>query len=610
MTRQHWSPRRALSHAVGVAAALACTTASADTTVEVAVEPPQYDSLQSVLSEEASLALSEGRYRRAWQLYWHMLVIDPLDLHALRESGRVAHAMGRLTYAAETLARVDKLDGEQDDPELHYVLGECLLALGKKEEGWRALETMEAEVGPNPTDRRHVLWLARVAALRGELRRAVDLYLPLVHGEDKTSAGYAEVMLYITEAHILSRDWDSAEITVRDLLRVQPDHARAREVLAWVLEGQQELDEELTIRAVLAEEWTDHPRKTFEYARALERAYDYDGALSRYREARSLGVVDASEGITRLRYKMAWELGAGATMRVDPSGTVQGWSAGASIPFDGRIRGTLSVTDETSSGGLYGMEDRLTSVTGTGILTVGRGETLGFGVTAQPDALSRVGGTTLLQTSPTRRVQLWARTDMNMPWRESASTIREGGLFDAGAFQLYAAPMSRRVLFGVGGQYRRLGFLDLEERADQFLGAASVDFTLSGPGDAVRGEMLDGELLLPRTMATAIVASYRHYEMKSDDPFGDRLVLVERSSLDELSAVARKVVDSRLGAEVRGGIGYDWARETRQWRAGASLLLAASTGSRLSLDYDVASESGTGLAGRRHLASAVFHVDL
>ncbi len=612
MTRQPSSPRRASAHVVGLAAALVCGTAAADTTtVTVDVDPPQYDALQSVLDEEASLALSEGRYRRAWQLYWHMLVIDPLDLHALREVGRVAHAMGRVRYAAETLARVDKLDGEVADPELHYILGECRLALGDKDAGWRAFRQMEDEIGPKPTDRRHVLWLARVAALRGDLKRALDLYLPLRFGEDKTSAAYAEVTLYMVEAHILAHDWDSAEITVRDLLDAQPEHARAKEVLAWVLEGQDELDEELTIRAVLAEEWTEHPRKTFEYARALERAYDYDDALTRYREARSLGVVDASDGITRLRYKMAYELGAGATVRADPSGMVQGWNAGISIPFDGRIRAALTVADEQSSGGLYGMEDRLTSVTGAGILTVGRGETLGFGVTVQPDELpGRVGGTTILQTSPVRRVQFWARTDMNQPWRESASTIREGGVFDAGAFQLYASPFSRRVLFGLGGQYRRLGLANLEDRAAQWLGSAGVDVTLIGPGDALRGEILDGDLLLPRTMAAATVVSYRHYEMSSEDPFGDRLVLVERSSLDEVSAVARKVVDSRLGAEVRGGIGYDRAREIKQWRAGASLLLAATAGSRLTLEYDVASESGTGLAGRRHLASAVFHVDL
>ena len=70
-----------------------------------------------------------------------------------------------------------------------------------------------------------------------------------------------------------------------------------------------------------------------------------------------------------------------------------------------------------------------------------------------------------------------------------------------------------------------------------------------------------------------------------------------------------------LGTELRGGIGYDWQRAVRQWRAGASLLLAATTSSRLTVDYDVASETVigpglTGLTGRRHIGSVVLHVDL
>jgi hypothetical protein len=48
----------------------------------------------------------------------------------------------------------------------------------------------------------------------------------------------------------------------------------------------------------------------------------------------------------------------------------------------------------------------------------------------------------------------------------------------------------------------------------------------------------------------------------------------------------------------------------RIWRAGASALISATSSSRLTFDYDVASESGTGLSGRRHAGSVVLHVDL
>jgi hypothetical protein len=119
-------------------------------------------------------------------------------------------------------------------------------------------------------------------------------------------------------------------------------------------------------------------------------------------------------------------------------------------------------------------------------------------------------------------------------------------------------------------------------------------------------------MLAPRSLSEAIVVSYRHYEMTSDNPFPGRVVLVERSSIDELSGVARRVLDRKgmFGAEVRGGLGYDWVRYVEQWRAGASLLMAATATSRLTVDYDVASESGTGLSGRRHLGSVNLHVDL
>jgi hypothetical protein len=57
-------------------------------------------------------------------------------------------------------------------------------------------------------------------------------------------------------------------------------------------------------------------------------------------------------------------------------------------------------------------------------------------------------------------------------------------------------------------------------------------------------------------------------------------------------------------------VGYDWIREVRQWRAGASLLLSATASSRLTLAYDANSESGTGLAGQRHTGWVILHVDL
>jgi len=599
---------------------LACAhIARADTTVEVQVDPPSYDALQALLNDEASTALSEGRLRRAWQLYWHMLVIDPSDLHALRESGRIASALGKFTYAVEALGRVDKLDGEQPDPELHYIRGEALYALGKKDDSKAEFDRMIADLGAGPHDRQCTLWLARVEALRGDTDASLARYKTVLDQLDPSSNDHAEVLLLGAEAHILDKDWASAERVVRSVIEAKPEHQRAQEMLAWILEGRDHLDEEIQVRAVLADDWSDHPRKTFEYARALERAYEYDAALDQYREARELGVDEAGDGLSRLDGRTSPELAGGFGMRTDPTGTVTSTHGGASVNVDGRVRLIATVRRDVTSGAMtqlgYTDAEQING-SGWGVFTVGRGNTLALGTTLQFEELHRgVGGSALASTSPHRKVQLQTRADYNLPWSESAATVREGGVFDALSAQVYANPgNSGRVLFSAGGFARRLSLRPLPAmdaaHANQLLGSAGVDVTLFGPGTAVRGEMLDAQMLAPRGLASATVISYRHYEMMSDDPFGSRLVLVERASLDEVSGVIRQVVGDKLGAELRGGIGYDGARESRQWRAGASLMVAATRASRLTLDYDVASESGTGLTGRRHFASAVLHVDL
>jgi hypothetical protein len=119
-------------------------------------------------------------------------------------------------------------------------------------------------------------------------------------------------------------------------------------------------------------------------------------------------------------------------------------------------------------------------------------------------------------------------------------------------------------------------------------------------------------MLWSSTMASSGVISYRHYELEGDSPFGTRLVLVTRSQIDEASGVYRQTLgkSGAVAFEVRGGAGYDWARDVKLWRTGASLLVSATSNSRLTLAYDAASETGFGLAGQRHTGWIVLHVDL
>ncbi|KAB2902631.1 MAG: tetratricopeptide repeat protein [Kofleriaceae bacterium] len=595
-------------------------TISSATEVSVEVAEPEYDGYQSLLDWEAHVALAKGDYRRAWHFFWRLLQIDPYDTRAMRECGRIAHAMGEFNHAVDMLGRAYALSPRLPDPELHYLRGEALIVLGRTADGQRSLDKAEAEIGDAPSDRRHVLWLARILALRGDVDGALARYdSQLARGS--TVDTHAEVALLRIETYALNKRWADAERELRGFLRDRPDHQRGREMLAWVLDARGKLDESTAVRAVLAEEWVDHARRTEEYARSLERSLRYPEALAQYRHAERLGVDELDDEIDRLERRLAPEIAGGLVRRDDPSGSIDGFSVGASIPLHRRTRVTLTGTRETTSGGpsVVMTQGTMTAATASAIVDGKHGGMLGAGVTAQQiddGSESAIGASAFLRTSPRHQLQLHTRLDYDLPWRESASTIRNGGRYDAASLQLYATPESRRVLLSGGGQFRRLSLtaegVDAMD-ADQIFAFAGLDWVpWRKPERATRAEVFDEEMIAPRALASSAVLSLRHYEMWSDNPFGQQLFLIERSSIDEVSGILRHVLDrgGRLGAELRGGLGYDWGREVRIWRAGASALLSATASSRLTLDYDVASESGTGLSGRRHAGQVVLHVDL
>lgn len=583
-----------------------------------------YNPLQTMLDEEAHLALASGDYSRAWQYFWRLVLIDPFDLRALRECGRLAHAMGRFKYAVETLGRVDAIDGDQPDPELHYLRGESLLALGRKPEAERELARAERELGPEPAERRAKLWLARIAALRGDSARALAIYQTL--RDDTDPAADVEIQISMAEVHTLAKDWRRAERRLRSILAEHPDHGRVREILAWVLENRGELDEALTLRAGISASEGAKPATTVEYARALERAANYPEALGRYRAAERLGEPEVATDISRLERLLGPEISGGMTRRDDPSGAVDGWMVGASVPIAGSLRVAVTGARETTSGGLPQLGERTATLGSVMALANGRrGGVIGVGATAyELDAESALGGSAVVRTQPGHHIQLHLRGDIEMPWRESASTIREGGTYSGVSAQVFAAPWTRALLFSGGLQTRQLALSERAAsvvpgsamdgaRADQMLGFGGVDVVAwHRPERVARGELFDDDMLVPRTLSSSWVLSYRHYETSSDDPFGSRLVLIGRSSSDEVSSVVRHVLDRRgmVAAEARGGLGYDWRRDVRSWRTGASLLLSATAWSRLGFEYDFASESGTGLVGHRHAGSMVLHVDL
>jgi tetratricopeptide (TPR) repeat protein len=595
-------------------------TAVTGTVVTMTVAEPGYDGLQRLIDEEAREAMNKGDFRRAWYLFRRLLEIDPDDVKALRESARVGQALGSFEYSVTAFARVEEMTGGKPDPELHYLRGEALDALGKRAEAEREWAECERELSVAPLDQQGTLWMARIAALRKNLPRSLELYETVLPAE-RASSGYADIRILEVEAYILSKKWKDAERELRALLEIQREHPRAQALLAWVLEARGTHVEAADLRAAFAGEWTDHPRKTVEYARALERIYDLRGALGHYREARALGIPDLDRDIERVHGRIAPEVGGGVQMRDDGSGLVTGWQAGANLPLTTRSRIAVTALQESSSNAPLPTlgEDRVASGSLWGMLSDRKGDRFAVGLTGRQSERfgAGVGGSFALLSSQDRSVQFQLRADYGQAWRESATTVREGGVVDAASAVIYKNTLHGKLLFSGGVQGRRLALTprpgEMGVHAAQMLGIVGADYTLfAAPEHAMRGEILGDDMLAPRSLASAVVLSYRHYELAGENPFGERLSLVTRSSLDELSATASHVIDDRgrLAAEVRGGIGHDWARDGQRYRAGASLMLGLTHWSRFTFDYDLASETTTGLVGRRHAGQAVLHVDL
>lgn len=584
--------------------------------------PKRYDGLQEMLAAEASDAMGMGDFPRAWNFYSRMLRLDPDDPLALRESGRAAHALGDFAYAEKALGRAAALQPDKPDPELHYIRAECLAALNRKPEAKLEYDRAERDIGPNPTDRTQVIWLGRIYSVRGDVARAKALYEAQLW-KDRSKDQHTEIMMYLVEAHILAGDWKSAEKILREYISYWPDYPRAREMLAWVLEGRGDIKAELKVRASLLSKPEERPKEeVVAYARTLERAHDLPAALRRYREAQALGATEVQADIDRISLRLAPEVAAGMTVRNDPSGDVIGWLAGGTMSFGSQFRLTLAgwheiVNPAQIMGAPPPDSENATQATLRASYTLVKGGEATAGVTAHTRSGGdpSAGGTAAFRGRIGSGFVYALSGEVNMPWRESASTIQQGGVADSGLAELYALPFGPSIVLGLTGRVRRLG---LEPIADedvhtlQLFGAAGVDWVVwSDWSQQVRGEILDHDLVWASGFAPALILMYRHYELDSQDKFGPRLVLVERSSLDEVSGVAREVLgDGAFAAEARGGFGYDWQRDIRMWRAGASILVAATLNSRLSLDYDFANESRTGLAGQRHTGLIALHVDL
>jgi len=234
----------------------------------------------------------------------------------------------------------------------------------------------------------------------------------------------------------------------------------------------------------------------------------------------------------------------------------------------------------------------------------------------QGDSSARLGSAFDLRLGQGKPIQLQAVGNLHMPWREAASTLREGGHETGGTAVAYALPFGNRLIFDAGVQRRAMALdpiMDVEATGDQTMAIGGVDWVVWAPSSqSVRGQFLDEDLRWGTSyLADSLTLSYRHYEAFTDDEFGGRLDLAERNTIDDLSAVARNTwPDGLFAFEGRAGGGRDWARDTRLWRAGLSFLFTPLDRMRGSLSYDYTNESAAGFTGARHVGWASLHLDL
>src|SRR5678815_4047731 len=579
------------------------------------------------LRTAAANTLTSGDFAQARVLYEKVSTLDRTDAYAVREAGRAAGALGDFVYAAEALGRADVLASHARDPELHYLRGEALFALGDRKEARREHDLVERELASMTPTRQSQLWLARVYARRGEVARADALYRALTPAPGRPID--AEVSINHAEAYMLNRDWSGAERILNELLARSPNHQRAQDMLASTLEAGGRLDDELMLRARIAGRATTS-RQLLDYGRALERSGDFAGALREYRRARGLagGHNDPELRIAlrRMTQRTSLEVAAAVLGRSDSQSTSLGEQIGLAVPFGPAHHYALGArhermtADATSRDGSAGELWAALATHHPAADTIIGGK-LGYldvpGNGSTNGKLS-LSGFASARGQVTRRLKLALDGEVNALWRETPLTLLEGGHVTGATANVYGVALDDRVIVNAGAQRRRLALSGTAGRRDpttsQLLTWAGLDvIAWTDFEHSLEGGILDENLLWPTQLADSLVVSYRHYELWSDtEPdFMERISMAPRTSIDEASLVARKVMaQSRIGVELRGAIGWDRSRDLATSRGGASLLVTPTRSSRIALTIDVSAESPNGFQGQVRTGWVSYHADL
>lgn len=578
----------------------------------------------------ADAALAVQDFGTAGREYLGVTKSCPEDAAAWRDAGRTLAASGDPRGAADAFERANALAFNVRDPELHFLRGEALYALERRDDARREHDQAKIEIGYGPTDRMERLWLARIHIRRDDFVEADAMYEWMEtqsgqRGDEEASVARAELALQLKSRR-------KAETVLRRLLQLQPASVRARELLAWIYELDGNLDSELEIRAALRTARATDPAAHRAYGRALERARRPRAALAEYRQARELGDKDAelAASITRVAHQASPELQIAGTTFVDSIAYAYRVQAGAAIPLMPLV--SISLIGWRDASHRNGESDPSATTVGvsTGINLAHRsGSALRVGGSfRQASRLLEVPGSVMRSTRTLIGGELSARTTVKravldvqanyrVPWNEAALAMVEVG-DESGAIVHGGYPaLGGRVILDaavVGRQLRVSRDGDMNVPAARHLGwSAGVDFILwSDPLRRVRGEVLDARLDHASHLQDALVVKYRHYDayVESDTSFADRIVLAPRIWMETASFIWRKALhDDRVGLEGRVTVGFDFARAVSVYGGGATILVSPWVGGRLSLTADTASETTGAVVGRREWFLASYNHD-
>lgn len=613
--------------------------------------PPEEAHKIEELRKQANETLAKGDLDKARQEFEQILKALPYDASAERDAARAAEAAGRFEYAAEALEKAHHFSAHERDPELHYLRGEALYTLGRTDEAAREQHIAELEIGPNPTDRMSKLWLARIDARKGYIVLADRIYESMLPPPPKFDE---EVALNQADAHLMNKDWEGGARVLKRYLSLDPKNVRGREMLAWALEADGDLEGELEVRRSLAEDLPTAVHQK-DYGRALERAANFRGASQQYHAALSATATSAEGPDTTLRvsydrmhYRTTPEVSAGGQVRSDP----QAWS------WRAQTGGAMSIGAHHQIGALVWHDDaqdwhanhslirnqlvvrEMGSVTGAGAYAMFGsrwGGSLLLGGDARyatatgenelgaqnygPKHDTSFGGDLEVDSPIGKNVQVNVHGDLNEQWNDAPVTVEEGGRMTGVTAHLYLFPKDRLFLFDGGVQERHLTLRSVNEgdpapTTNQTLAWAGLDYNLWTNGQhLVRGESLDERMVRRTAMNDAAVLAYRHYELFSNiqkaSEFYQRISLYPRASIDNGSFIFRKVVaGGRVGFEVHGGLGYDNVQDQVLEQGGTAIVWASSWSTRLLVTYDIVHQTTSGLPGTLQIGWVTFHADL